>query len=146
MVEPDVYERPQKKVHMGPEEGETSSIGDVLPSTLSNGRVDPCRTNVGNKGADPGSCSAMDKRKGLLSSAMISTSEKLNSERASSSSCSKLPADDSGFVPATGEKVLALDHCRKASKSDTEPLDISSSRFTGSTSKIHSGTGRLCIV
>lgn len=92
----NVSEPPQKKLHKVPEE-------DVASSTIGSGSGE---ISVIRKPDDIAAihCSAMHKGKGPLSSAMISTTEKITSTIGSTSSCSKFPIHESAshLIPYRG--------------------------------------------
>ncbi|XP_048499433.1 probable inactive histone-lysine N-methyltransferase SUVR2 isoform X2 [Beta vulgaris subsp. vulgaris] len=141
----DGSEPPHKKVHWDIEEDEASSTVDSsgklifrkegdIPPLYSSERPNTSYSSVDNKEVELGTCSAMHKEKGHLSSVIISTSGKIKSERASSSSCSKFPINESASLPEDLEKICA--GC-------VVPI-------RASTSKIHSdlvegsSTGHMC--
>ncbi|KAL2941293.1 Histone-lysine N-methyltransferase SUVR4 [Bienertia sinuspersici] len=115
-IDCDGSEPPKKNLHGDPEEDEASSTvdsggilvlnkGDIPPPTQSSGIPDTLNSSAKKKQVEPGSCSSLHKGKGQPSLVMISASEKITSERASSSSCSKSPLVESGSFPVDTEKI-----------------------------------------
>ncbi|XP_056683039.1 histone-lysine N-methyltransferase SUVR4 [Spinacia oleracea] len=111
-------ESPCKKLHEDPEEDEASSTVDTSGILVANkeGCISetaylskrPDTSNcVENKQAELGSCSSMQKGKGQFSSVMTRTSEKIMTEIASSSLCTKFPIDDPDSLPMDVDNTSA---------------------------------------
>ena len=109
----NVSEPLKKKLHKVPEEDEASS-------TIGSGEISVIRKpdDIAPLHCSRGTCSAMQKGKGHLSSAMLSTTKRITSRIGSNSPCTKFPIDESAslLIP-----------------------------YRGSTSKLHAGTRLLTL-